>query len=209
MPQNSPSSRGSKPTVTSQPRLSSLVRQCKHSLYGPSSLVSSHLCHRILARCWDLSMALLLHIPTSASSKWNCGDISILFSRTPNHEHTFWITRSVFWWWVQKHPKPSALPSARKTPFTLDEATALSEQHLTSPELIPLCGRNDTTLGIRMLLFQASLFVTSSKDRNAHGGWQERESDYRNSLNAYNAISPFHPRNALHHTGDTQRMHST
>jgi hypothetical protein len=33
-----------------------------------------------------------------------------------------------------------APPSARKTPFILDEGTSLLEQHLPSPEVIPLCG---------------------------------------------------------------------
>jgi hypothetical protein len=34
-----------------------------------------------------------------------------------------------------------------------------------------------------MLLFQTSQFLTSSKQRNTYTGWQERETDHRNSLN--------------------------
>jgi hypothetical protein len=43
-------------------------------------------------------------------------------------------------WWVQNCLNPIALPSARRTPFTLEEAISLWEQHLPSPESIPLCG---------------------------------------------------------------------
>jgi hypothetical protein len=79
--------------------------------------------------------------------------------------------------------KAFAHPSARKTPFTLDEAISLSEQHLPSPESIPLCGCKCTTLGTRMLLFQTSVFLTSSKQGNTQTGWQGRETDHKNSLN--------------------------
>jgi hypothetical protein len=98
-----------------------------------------------------------------------------------------------------------ALPSPRKTPFTLNEAISLSEQHFHHLSLFRYV-ENGTTLGITMLLFQASLFLTSSKDRYTHSGWQECESDHRNSLNVDKQINQFHLRNALHHTGDTQRM---
>jgi hypothetical protein len=58
-----------------------------------------------------------------------------------------------------------------------------------------LCGSNDATVGIRMLLFQHSVFLTSSKHRNAHSGWQECETDHRNSLNVDKEINHFHMRN--------------
>jgi hypothetical protein len=50
------------------------------------------------------------------------------------------VTGSVLCGEYKKCLKLFALPSARKTPFTLDEASSLSEQHFPSPELIPLCG---------------------------------------------------------------------
>jgi hypothetical protein len=62
-----------------------------------------------------------------------------------------------------------------------------------------------TTLGTRGLLFQASLFLTSSKHAKTHSGWQEPETDHRNSLNVDKLIH-FHLRNALDHTGDSQWM---
>jgi hypothetical protein len=43
--------------------------------------------------------------------------------------------RKAFSLWVQKHLKPFAVKSSRKTPLTLDEAKFLSELHL------PSCGR--------------------------------------------------------------------
>jgi hypothetical protein len=40
--------------------------------------------------------------------------------------------RKSFSWGVQKHLQPFAVPSAKKTPLTINEATSLSELHLPS-----------------------------------------------------------------------------
>jgi hypothetical protein len=81
------------------------------------------------------------------------------------------------------------LPTARKTPFTLDEATSLSEQHLPLPEVIALCGRKVYHTGYQDVVIQASLFLTISKQGNAHTGWKERGTDHSNSLNVDKEIN--------------------
>jgi hypothetical protein len=78
----------------------------------------------------------------------------------------------------------------------------------TSPimwEDIPLCEEKYSTLTTRGLCFQASVFLTSSKHANAHTGWQEPQSDHKNSLHVDKEIL-FDLRNTPKHTGCSQVM---
>jgi hypothetical protein len=105
--------------------------------------------------------------------RWNRDDISLLFPGTSNLEPIFWTTRRVFLWWLQKRLKPFALPSVRKTPCTLDEATFLSEQHLPSPEVTPLGGRKVYHTGNQDVVipgFSAHNFIKTRK----HTHWLAR-----------------------------------
>jgi hypothetical protein len=57
--------------------------------------------------------------------------------------------RKSFSWWVQNF-NLIAVPSVRKTPLTLDEATSISEQHLPScGRVFPYVDPKYTTLGKR------------------------------------------------------------
>jgi hypothetical protein len=81
-----------------------------------------------------------------------------------------------------KMPQTFCTSISQETPFILDEATSLSE-HLLSPEVIPLCGCKEYHTGNHDVVTQVSLFLTSSKHGNVCTGWQEHETDHRNSLN--------------------------
>jgi len=73
---------------------------------------------------------------------------------------------------------------SQENTFDIGWTTFLSEQHHPSPELIPLCGHKGYhTWDSRCCFVKACLFPTSSKQRIAHSGWQERENELRNSLN--------------------------
>jgi hypothetical protein len=175
----------------------------------PPPPVNSQFCDRFLARSLDLSMALLLHSPNSTGSRPNKDDISLRFQRTSNLEPTFWKTRRVFLWWVQKNDsrplhfhQPGKLLShwIRQLPSRNNIS-----HHL---RLFPYVDAKCTTLLTRMLLFQASLLLTSSKQTNAHTRWQEHETDHRNSLTLDKQIHSLSSKKYTGHTGGRQRMHT-
>jgi hypothetical protein len=66
-----------------------------------------------------------------------------------------------------------------------------------------------STLGTRRLLFQAFVFLTSSKHTNPHTGWQEPQSDHMNSLHVDKEINSLWLRSTPSHTGYTQGMLSS
>jgi hypothetical protein len=84
-----------------------------------------------LARSSDLRITLLLEFPSSACSRFNWDDISALFHRTPKLDPHFG-GQEVFLVVTSKHLKIFAVPLARKTLLTLDEAISLPELHLSS-----------------------------------------------------------------------------
>jgi hypothetical protein len=67
LPQDSPSSRGSEPTVTPQPSLSWLLRPRKHSFYGPSP---SSLQPLVAVSWQELLIVFLLYVPSSVVQGW-------------------------------------------------------------------------------------------------------------------------------------------
>jgi hypothetical protein len=82
------------------------------------------------------------------------------------------------------------VPSTRKTALTLDEAISLPELHFPSwGRIFNYVDAKYSTLGTRGLLFQAFVFLTSSKHKNPHTGWQEPQSDQKNSLYVNKEIS--------------------
>jgi hypothetical protein len=82
------------------------------------------------------------------------------------------------------------VPSARKTPLTLNEALSLPELHLPSCGMIvPYVDAKYSTLWTMGLLFQAFVFLTSSKHTNPHTGWQEPQSDQKTCLHVAKKIN--------------------
>jgi hypothetical protein len=55
--------------------------------------------------------------------------------------------------------------------------------------IFPYVDANYGTLGSRGLLFWAFVFLTSSKHRNPHTGWQEPQSDQKSSLHVAKEIN--------------------
>jgi hypothetical protein len=108
---------------------------------------------------------------------------------------------------TQKHLKLFAVPSARKTPLTLEEAISLPEQHLPSCRMIfPYVNAKYSTMSNRGLLFQAFVLLTSSKHTNPHTGWQKPQSDCKEFTSCQQKLIHVLPRNTLAHTGYTQRL---
>jgi hypothetical protein len=73
----------------------------------------------------------------------------------------------------------------------------------TSPimwEGIPLCGCKIYHTGIKVLIFQASVFLPSTNYANAHTGCQEPQRDHINSLNVQKKLIHFDLRNTPAHT---------
>jgi hypothetical protein len=87
----------------------------------------------------------------------------------------------------------------------LEEAISLPELHLPlSGMIFPYVDAKHSTLGTRGLLFQAFVFLTLSKHTNTHTGWQEPQSDQKNSLHVAKEINSL---SSEKYTG-TQRLYS-
>jgi hypothetical protein len=87
-----------------------------------------------------------------------------------------------FSWHVQKHLKPFAVKSARKTPLTW--MRPLPSQYYISHHVwgYSLVWTQNVTQWEPGLLFHASEFLTSTKHTNAHTGRQKPQGDHMNSL---------------------------
>jgi hypothetical protein len=174
MPQDSPSSRGGETTVTSQPIHSWLVRPRKHFLYSPS-------CSSFQPLEWQFPGKIVwfgdyFSPPCSllSCSRLNWHDISVLFQRTSNKEPTFWRTWKLFCAEYKNTSSPLQLNQPGKFPLRTTSTIIW--------EGIPLFGCKMLHSGNEGLLFQASVFLISTKYANAHTAWQEPQSDHMNSL---------------------------
>jgi hypothetical protein len=80
---------------------------------------------------------------------------------------------------------PQGLCSSISQENSLYSAWGNFPPRTTSPimwENVPLCDAKYSTLGTRGLCFQASVFLTPSRHTNKHTGYQEPQTDCKNSL---------------------------
>jgi hypothetical protein len=137
--------------MTSPPSLSWLVGLHKHFFYGPSpSRLQLLVCHspgKIFSSEDGSSPVSLINV-FKVQLGWH-------FCSAPYNSQSgthILEDRKCFWWWLQKHQKDFAVPSARETTLTLDEAIFLPELHLPScGRIFPYVDAKYSTLGISVL----------------------------------------------------------
>jgi hypothetical protein len=104
-------------------------------------------------------------------------------------------------WWVQKCLNPIVIPSAMKTHF---KAISLWEQHLPSPEAIPLCGHKVYQTGNQGFVIPGFSVPNFMKTCKLSGKILKLTTGIH--FMSTKKLIHFHPRNTVDHTGDSKWM---